>query len=75
MTIQGVSRQSTTGSLEDIRGEKMEKEKAPQRELRDDKRLTVRLPDELDRRLRNEANKKGTTINQLMIYILNRHFN
>lgn len=37
-------------------------------------RLTLRLPDELDKLIREEAVRRGTNINQTMLYILNKHF-
>ena len=35
-------------------------------------RLTIRLTEELDKLLRSEAVRRGTSINQMMLYILNR---
>lgn len=37
-------------------------------------RLTVRIPEELDKLIRNEAVRHGTNINQIMIYLLNYYF-
>ena len=37
-------------------------------------RLTVRPSDELNQLLRREAVKRGTNVNQTMIYILNSFF-
>ena len=37
-------------------------------------RLTVRLTNELEEKIRDEAERRGTNINQTMIYILNKHF-
>ena len=38
-------------------------------------RLTVRPPEELDKMLRAESIRRGTNINQTMLYILNKYFN
>lgn len=35
-------------------------------------RLTIRLTEELDKLLRTEAVRRGTNLNQMMLYILNR---
>ncbi|MCX4268488.1 MAG: hypothetical protein OSJ62_07460 [Lachnospiraceae bacterium] len=37
-------------------------------------RLTLRLPDELDRMIRKEAIRRGTNINQTMLHILSNYF-
>lgn len=37
-------------------------------------RLTIRMNDELDSLLRKEAVRRGSSINQTMIYILNKYF-
>lgn len=37
-------------------------------------RLTLRPPDELDKLIRAESIKRGTSINQTMLYILNAYF-
>ena len=37
-----------------------------------DIRLTMRLPEKLDTLIRHSAKKRGTNINQMMLYILNR---
>ncbi len=37
-------------------------------------RLTIRTNDELDLLLRKEAVRRGSSINQTMIYILNEYF-
>lgn len=47
------------------------RKKPPEREQ---KRLTVRLPEELDKLLREEAVKRGTNINQTMLSILVQQF-
>jgi len=44
--------------------------KAP--EGQKDVRLTMRMPEGLESRLREEAAKRGTNLNQTMLYILNR---
>lgn len=49
----------------------MEKEKPP---VREQERLTIRPPEELDELIRQEAQRRGTSINQTMIYILNKYF-
>lgn len=36
-------------------------------------RLTVRLPEELDTLIRNEAIRRGESVNQLMLYMLNEY--
>lgn len=37
-------------------------------------RLTIRATEELEQLIRGEAEKRGTSINQTMLYILNRYF-
>lgn len=37
-------------------------------------RLTVRTPEELDKLIREESARRGTNINQTMLYILNWYF-
>ena len=37
-------------------------------------RLTLRIPDELDRLIREEAVRRGTNINQTMLHILSNYF-
>lgn len=37
-------------------------------------RLTIRLPEELERQIRQEAARRGMNKNQTMLYILNRYF-
>ena len=49
----------------------METKKPPEREQ---KRLTIRLPAELDKLLREEAERRGTNINQTMLSILIQQF-
>ncbi len=45
-------------------------EREPQKAIR----LTIRASEELDRLLRQEAVRRGTNVNQIMLYILNRYF-
>ncbi len=46
--------------------------------MREQKRLTIRLtiraPEELEQLIRKEAARRGTSINQTMIRILNHYF-
>ena len=49
----------------------MDKKKALCRE-QIDIRLTLRLPEELERRIRSEAQHKGTPMNQIMLFILHK---
>lgn len=37
-------------------------------------RLTIRATEELDNLIRQEAARRGTNVNQVMLYILNRYF-
>lgn len=37
-------------------------------------RLTIRATQELDNLIRQEAARRGTNVNQVMLYILNRYF-
>lgn len=36
-------------------------------------RLTIRLPEELDSLIRNEAEKRGKNVNQMMVHMLNEY--
>ena len=42
------------------------------REKQSEKRLTIRAEKRLDFLIRQEASKRGTSINQVMLYIINR---
>lgn len=37
-------------------------------------RLTIRTPEDLEQRLRNEAARRGMSVNQMMLNILHRYF-
>ena len=37
-------------------------------------RLTIRTSETLEMMIRSEAEKRGTSVNQTMLYILNRYF-
>lgn len=38
-------------------------------------RLTLRVPEELDKLIREEAVRRGTNMNQTMLHILHQYFN
>ncbi len=37
-------------------------------------RLTIRAPEELERKIRSEAVRRGLSVNQTMLSILSQHF-
>lgn len=53
-----------------LRGDKGKMEEEKKSKV---KRLTIRVPEELERKIREEAARRGTNLNQMMLHMLTKY--